>query len=37
LSINILSLEEEKDMYGTKEDLGEQEDYFPFILIPLGF
>lgn len=29
-------VETEKGMYGTKEELGEAEDYFPFILIPLG-
>jgi len=23
-------------MYGTKEEIGEAEDYFPFVLIPLG-
>jgi len=26
----------EKGMYGTKEEIGESEDYFPFILTPMG-
>lgn len=29
-------IDTEKGMYGTKEEIGETEDYFPYILIPLG-
>jgi V-type H+-transporting ATPase subunit C len=35
-SIHYLLLETEKGMYGTKEEIGELEDYFPYILIPFG-
>jgi hypothetical protein len=27
---------QERTMYGSKEELGETEDYYPFIIIPLG-
>ena len=27
---------DDKGMYGTKEEIGEAEDYFPFIMIPFG-